>query len=130
MFSMLLNLWYSDRCTRQIKLMVCIATCAVIFYCTEIQKLPTIFAIISLALGIATHALYQYAHRLKLEHSYAQIFRRLTSIFPLTILAVMIFMLPAINKLYTALQCIGFSALGLFLVSIYENRSPRHDSNG
>ena len=126
---MLLNFWYSDRCTRQIKLMVCIATCAVIFYCTEIQKLPTVFAIISLALGIATHALYQYAHRLKQEQPYYQILRRLTSIVPLTILAVMIFMLPTINQLYTALQCIGFSALGLFLVSIYENRSPRHDSN-
>ena len=129
MFSMLLSLWYSDRCTRQIKLMVCIATCAVIFYCTEIQKLPTIFAILSLALGIATHALYQYTHRLKQEHPYAQTLRRLTSIVPLTVLVIMIFMLPAINQLYTALQCIGFSALGLFLVSIYENRSPRHDSN-
>ena len=127
---MLLNLWYSDRCTRQIKLMVCIATCAVIFYCTEIQKLPTVFAIISLALGISTHVLYQYTQKLGKDHSYAQTLKWGASIFPLAVLAIMIFMLPAFNQLYTALQCIGFSALGLFLVSLYENRSPRHDSNG
>ena len=127
---MLLNLWYSDRCTRHIKLMVCIATCAVIFYCTEIQKLPTVFAIISLALGIATHILYQYTQKLGENNNYAQALQWLISIFPLVILAIMIFMLPAINQLYTALQCIGFCALGLFLVSIYENRSPRHNSNG
>ena len=69
---MLLNFWYSDRCTRQIKLMVCIATCAVIFYCTEIQKLPTFFAIISLALGISIHVLYQYTQKLGKDHTYAQ----------------------------------------------------------
>ena len=68
---MLLNLWYSDRCTRHIKLMVCIATCAVIFYCTEIQKLPTVFAIISLSLGIATHILYQYTQKLGENNNYA-----------------------------------------------------------
>ena len=123
---MLLNLWYSDRCTRQIKLMVCIATCAVIFYCTEIQKLETVFAVISLALGIATHLLYQYTQKLGKDHTYVQALQWLTSIVPIAVLAIIIFMLPAINQLYTALQCIGFCALGLFLVSLYENRSPRH----
>ena len=123
---MSLNLWYSDRCTRQIKLMVCIATCAVIFYCTEIQKLETVFAVISLALGIATHLLYQYTQKLGKDHTYVQALQWLTSIVPIAVLAIIIFMLPAINQLYTALQCIGFCALGLFLVSLYENRSPRH----
>lgn len=124
---MLLDFWYSERCTRQIKLMVCIVTCAIVYYCAEIQKLSTLFAVLCLALGLVTHVLYQHTHRLGKDHPYAQGFKLLSSMMPVCLLVVIILMLPTEQLLYTALQCIGFTAIGLFLVSIYESRSRRYD---
>ena len=53
----MLEFWHSARCTRQIRLSVCIAVCAVIYYCSSIQQLPALFAGLSLAIGMALHLL-------------------------------------------------------------------------
>ena len=39
----MLNFWYSERCSRQIKLIVCIATCVMIFMAAQVQQLGAIF---------------------------------------------------------------------------------------
>lgn len=39
----MLEFWYSDKCTHQIKLMVCIATCVMIYLCSTVQQLSLMF---------------------------------------------------------------------------------------
>ena len=39
----MLNFWYSERCSRQIKLIICIATCVMIFMAAQVQQLGAIF---------------------------------------------------------------------------------------
>ena len=53
----MLNFWYSERCSRQIKLIVCIATCVMIVIAAQVQQLGAIFIGLSLMIGIATHLL-------------------------------------------------------------------------
>ena len=50
----MLNFWYSERCSRQIKLIVCIATCVMIFMAAQVQQLGAIFIGLCLVIGIAT----------------------------------------------------------------------------
>ena len=40
----------------------------------------------------------------------------------------LILYLPAQDKIYLAIQCIAFSALGLFIVSIFAHRAKRFES--
>ena len=57
----MLDFWYSARCTRQVKLIVCIMTCAMIYLCSTVQALSAVLTGFSLGLGISIHG------RVKLE---------------------------------------------------------------
>ncbi|OTG64699.1 hypothetical protein [Acinetobacter silvestris] len=118
------NFWYSKQCTRQIKLIVCILTCAIIYICSSIQQLTPLFVGISLSIGLIIHLLRKLELKISNEHLYQQGFQILFSIISLVTL---IQLLPTQNKIYLAIQCLGFSAIGLFIVSIYENRAKRFE---
>lgn len=121
----MLNFWYSERCTRQIKLIVSIATCVLIFMAAQVQQLGTIFIGLSLVIGITTHLLRLIPLRMVPDHPYREGFSHLVTFFPVIALICLIGYLPHQHKIMLALQCIGFSGIGLFLVSIYAQRERR-----
>ncbi|MEG2357802.1 hypothetical protein [Acinetobacter sp.] len=121
----MLTFWYSARCTREIRLIICIAVCAVIYYCAGIQQLPALFAGLSLALGAAVHLLRHVDLKLADENSYRRTVQAVFSILPIAALLGLILYLPQGHKAVLSTQCIGFSAIGLFLVSLYECHAKR-----
>jgi len=54
----MLNFWYSERCTRQMKLIAVIAACLIITFSSQIFKLSPAFIGISLGIGLLMHVLY------------------------------------------------------------------------
>ena len=123
----MLDFWYSERCTREIKLIVSILTCIVIYYCSNIEKLSPILTISCLVFGMAIHVLKIQADKISLKKPDAQGFRILFSALPIVVLILIIYLLPSQNKIFTAIQAVGFTALGLFIVSIYQNRAKRFE---
>ena len=123
----MLNFWYSEHCSRQIKLIVCIATCVMIFMAAQVQQLGAIFIGLSLMIGIATHLLRSVQLKIAQDNPYREGFSRLFIFLPLIVLICLIGYLPDQNRiaLALALQCIGFSGIGLFLVSIHAQREKR-----
>ena len=121
----MLDFWYSERCTRGMKLGICIATCILIYLSSTVEKLSAPFVIVSLLLGIVVHFLQQKIRRIASDHPYAQGFSILGFVFPIISLISIISFLPDIHKWGLAVQVISFSALGLFIVSIYQNRARR-----
>lgn len=124
----MLDFWYSEHCTRQVKLIVSIMLCIVIFYCSNIEKLSPIFVGIGLVLGMALHVLYRAASQqaaqnpqkkwMKIAAVYLPIFIQITIIY---------WFLKQSNFVYLAIQALGFMMLGLVLISNYQNRSKRSD---
>lgn len=125
----MLDFWYSSRCTREIKLISSVLTCAIIYYCASIEKLSPIFTVVCLLLGVLIHILFQLRLKLSTTHRYAQGFKILFSIFPIFALLLILFLLPPSHKLWISIQAVGFTALGLFIVSIYQNRAKRFESD-
>lgn len=124
---MLLNFWYSERYTRKVKLISTITICVIIYYCSSIEKLNTTFTLIALAIGIGIHFLRNLQLKINDKNPYAEGFNILFSVLPIMTILLMILLLPTHNKIWTSIQAIGFTALGLFIISIYTNRSPRHE---
>ena len=121
----MVDFWYSERCTRGMKMGICIATCVIIYLSSTIEKLAAPFVIISLVLGIVNHFLQQKINRIASDNPYAQGFSIIGFVFPIILLISIISFLPQPHQWVLAIQVIGFSALGLFIVSIYQNRAPR-----
>lgn len=123
---MILDFWYSERCTRQIKLLICIIVCIAIYFSSMKQQLSPLFAGLSLAVGILIHLLRKWRLKIHKSNPYHQGFNILFSVIPIILFITIINMLPSNQKLYLAIQCLGFICLGLFIVSLYENRSKRY----
>lgn len=121
----MLNFWYSDRCTRQIKLLLCIAAFVLLYICNQQQEIPRSTALLSLFVGSAVHLVYLVRTQEK--------FRRLQAYsiwfyFCLALFLIgLIIWLPEINKALASIQVLAYSLLGFFLISIYSQRSRRHD---
>ncbi|MFW1858488.1 hypothetical protein [Acinetobacter defluvii] len=123
----MLDFWYSERCTRQVKLMVSIVLCIAIYYCSSIAKLSPLFVGISLAIGIILHVLKQLSLKIPTQKVQFKLLKALIMLLPAFALASMIWSLPQQNLLYLILQCLGFIALGFILIANYENRAKRSD---
>ncbi|MBJ9955141.1 MULTISPECIES: hypothetical protein [unclassified Acinetobacter] len=121
----MLDFWYSSRCTREIKLISSILTCAIIYSCASIEKLNPIFTVACLLLGVLIHILFQLRLKLSVAQPNRQDFKIIFSIVPIFGLLLILFLLPPSHKLWTSIQAAGFTALGLFIVSIYQNRAKR-----
>ena len=125
----MLNFWYSESCNRQIKLIVCIITCTIIYVCSAIQQLTPVFAAISLGIGFMMHLLRNISLKLSAQSASQKIIQNLFLLVPISALVLLILYLPAQDKIYLAIQCIAFSALGLFIVSIFAHRAKRFESD-
>lgn len=123
----MLDFWYSERCTRQVKLIVSIMLCIAIYYCSSIAKLSPLFVAISLAIGIALHVLKQLSLKILASSIQVKLLKILTALFPVFALAIMTWFLPKQDLIYLILQCFGFMALGFILIANYENRAKRTD---
>ena len=121
----MLSFWYSERCSREIKLIICIATCVMIVIAAQVQQLGAIFIGLSLGIGITTHLLRGAHLKIAQGNPYQEGFSRLVVFLPLIALICLLGYLPAQDKIALALQCIGFSGIGLFLVSIHAQREKR-----
>ncbi|MCH4246010.1 hypothetical protein [Acinetobacter gerneri] len=121
----MLTFWYSEHCTRQIKLLLCLITCAVIYISSLTAKLEPVFVVISLAIGFITHLIYIYQDKLSTDNPYKQGIKILNYVFPIFALISLFSIWNNENKVYWAIQAFGFMLLGLFIVSIYQNRAKR-----
>ena len=118
----MLQFWYSDKCTRQIKLMVCIATCVMIYLCSTVQQLSAMFSGISLMIGMGIHLLRALSLKIAADNPYKNGFTLLFRLMPFTALMTLIAALPTEHKVILILQSIGFTAIGLFILSTFPNR--------
>ena len=123
----MLDFWYSERCTRQTKLIVSIITCAIIYYCSSFEKLSPIFTLFSLVIGMSIHIIRKISIKLATTSSSLNRFKLLFFVFPIFAFLCLVFFLPNTHKLFTAIQALGFVALGLFVLSIYESRQKRFE---
>ncbi|TCB35710.1 hypothetical protein E0H82_06905 [Acinetobacter sp. ANC 4910] len=122
----MLEFWYSERCSREIKLLSSIVVCSAIYFCSSIAQLAPLWVGLSLILGVLIHVLFTQYLKLATSHPYRITLRNGIYIFQLFALLSLAYILPEQHKWVLWLQCIGFHALGLFLVSIYSNRAKRH----
>jgi len=124
---MIMNYWYSERCTRQIKFIVCIVVCSIIFLSSKEFNLSSLHIIFALCLGSSYHFIYQLKQKLSLNHSYKTGMNILFFVLPLAALIALVISLPSIGRLYLMIQTAGFTLIGFFLVSIYAYRSKKSD---
>lgn len=119
---MILDFWYSARCTRQIKLIVCITTCVMIYLCATVAPLSPLFTMISLVIGMAVHGLRVLSLKITADNPYQRGFFILFLIMPMIALMTLISSLSAEHQVILILQVLGFAALGLFLLSTFPHR--------
>ena len=118
----MLEFWYSDRCSRSLKLMVCIATCVIIYLCSTVQQLSPMFTVVSVVIGMGVHVLRALNLKIAADHPHKKGFAILILIMPLMALIGLISLLPEQHKLMLAVQAIGFAAIGLFILSGFPKR--------
>lgn len=118
----MLEFWYSDQCSRQLKLMVCIATCVIIYLCSTVQQLSPMLTGISVGIGMAIHVLRALSLKIAADNPYKKGFAILVFIMPLMAIITLISVLPAQHKLMLSIQAIGFAAIGLFILSTFPKR--------
>lgn len=121
----MLNFWYSNKCTREIKLLVCMVTCAIIYYASGFSPLSTVIVGFSLAVGMMMHVLRLLDLKLDKKNKYTEGFKIVS--FTVRILTVLFLVqtIPETNRIVLIVQSLGFVCLGFFIVSIYENRAKR-----
>ena len=118
----MLKFWYSDQCSRELKLMVCIATCVIIYLCSTLQQLSPILTGISVGIGLSIHVLRALSLKIAANNPYKKGFEIIVFIMPLMAFITLISVLPAQHKLMLAIQAIGFAAIGLFILSGFPKR--------
>lgn len=121
----MLKFWYSEKCTREIKLMVCIITCIIIYFCSTIAPLKPLNIGLCLVVGILFHITYQAKNKLSPSNKYANGFQILFFVLPILLINFLIISTPKIDKIWLIIQSLGFICLGLFIVSIHANRAKR-----
>jgi len=119
----MLAYWYNA--SRQIKLIVIISVCAAIYAANQIQPLPPTYTVLSLIFGFGLHVGHYLNSKISNDTSGKSSFRFLSSIYPIFIVVILMYLLPAQHKWILAIQALGFVLVGFFLVSIYQNRAKR-----
>ncbi|HAV5587953.1 hypothetical protein [Acinetobacter baumannii] len=121
----MLAYWYNAP--RHIKLIFIIVVCAAIYAANQVQPLSPTYTVLSLLLGFGLH-FGQYLQTKIPEHSsYKLKLQFLLRIYPLIIVAIIMWLLPPQYNWIATIQALGFVLVGFFLVSIYQNRAKRFD---
>lgn len=119
----MLAYWYNAP--RHIKLIFIIVVCVAVYAANQVQPLSPIYTILSLILGFSLHIGHYLNTELSNNTSGKSSFRFLSSIYPIFIVVILMYLLPAQHKWILAIQALGFVLVGFFLVSIYQNRAKR-----
>ena len=119
----MLDYWYSARCTRQIKLVVCILTCVIIYLASTFAALDRTSTIISLILGMGLHIGYQKIKKMSDEHPYQRGFHILFIVVLILIPVNLVQLLFKQHSIALLVQCVGFTAIGLFMLSLQSQRA-------
>lgn len=125
----MLSFWYSERCTRAIKLTVIIGTCMVILTASKSLQLSTILSVFSLALGMLLHFIRMWSLKIKQHHPDKTSFQRLFLGIPIVGIVLLSLSLNAkdlISFLLLWVQLIGFIGIGFFLIATVEQRAKRN----
>ncbi|MEG2263842.1 MAG: hypothetical protein RR932_06040 [Acinetobacter sp.] len=113
------------------KLIAIIATCILIYTASTVAQLDPVFVGVSLAIGIVVHLLHHFRLKISKSNPYANGFSALSRVIPIIALITLFGYLPEQHqqwgKFALGLQCLGFAAIGLFIVSIYESRAKRFE---
>lgn len=123
---MMFNFGYLAPYTREVKIIVSILTCVLIYLCAKIQELPPMFVVISLVIGFGIHFLRKFSSKINADRSNNH-FGVLLWILPLLIIVGLIISLPQQNQFFLALQSIGFIAIGILITSIQTHRAKRYE---
>ena len=123
----MLDFWYSERCTREIKLIVCISTCVMIMLCGQIASLSPVFVGFSLAVGVVIHIIRMLSVKIQSSHSHQTGFQIIFLSVILIAMISLIINLPKSHQWALAAQCLGYIAIGFMIVSIYSNRAKRFE---
>ncbi|MHA3079305.1 hypothetical protein [Acinetobacter sp. ANC 5502] len=115
----MLQFWYSERCTRNVKLMITIAICVMTMLLSKVSALPSIWVGICVVVGVFMHLIYQFGAR----RPYTKLLVWILPVGCLTALGLQ----PSTVLWAWIGQGLGFMILGLFIMSIYQNRAKRFD---
>jgi hypothetical protein len=85
------------------------------------------FTGISIAIGMSLHGLRILSLKISADNPYKKGFSILIWVMPLMAFITLISALPTEHKIILAMQAIGFSGIGLFVLSTFPNR--RFDKN-
>lgn len=121
----MLAYWYNAP--RHIKLIFIVAVCVAVYAANQVQPLSPIYTALSLIFGFGLHVGHYLNSKISNNKSYKSSFGILSSIYPIFIVVILMYLLPAQHKWILALQALGFVLVGFFLVSIYQNRAKRFD---
>ncbi|TSH75977.1 hypothetical protein E2K73_06340 [Acinetobacter sp. RF15A] len=125
----MLEHWYSKHYTRQMKLVVVIIVCLLIYSASTVAQLGPISISFSVGIGLMSYGLRQLRFKIPTGHPYANGFAALSRVIPIVAMVTLWGYLPQHaqdwEKFALALQCLGFAAIGLFLASIYVKRARR-----
>ncbi|MBE2171246.1 hypothetical protein IIQ44_04935 [Acinetobacter oleivorans] len=121
----MLAYWYNAP--RHIKLIFIIAVCATIYVANQVQPLSPAYSILSLIFGFGLHGGHYLNSKISNDTSGKSSFRFLSSIYPIFIVVILMYLLPAQHKWILAIQALGFVLVGFFLVSIHQNRAKRFE---
>lgn len=128
----MLNFWYSEACSRQFKLIVIIVTCMATYIASTQIQLDVVLSLVSIGLGILIHVMRRFRLKLKANHPYRNGFQSLSNIIPIVVLITMMGYFPdaksPLDTFALVIQLLGFMAVGLFLVSIYDKRAKRFEA--
>lgn len=122
----MLKFWYSEHCTRPIKLLCCICSCLVIYFSASVAKLATLDTLYALAIGVSIHLIYLLLQWIPAVNN-QRLNKWLLFSMPVLLLGYMISHFASIHRLVLSIQALGFVALGFFMVSIYSARAKRFD---
>lgn len=123
----MLDFWYSERCSRSMKFIICIVVCSIVLLSSQDFKLSTLYIVIALGLGAFYHLKQKIKNKLQMDNPYKKGFDILLFVFPLIIFIGLINSLPRTGHLFLSIQTLGYILIGFFLVSIYSQRSKRFD---
>lgn len=108
----MLAYWYNAP--RHIKLIFIIVVCAAIYAANQVQPLSPTYTVLSLVLGFGLH-FGQYLQTKIPEHSsYKLKLHFLLRIYPLIIVAIIMWLLPPQHNWIATLQALGFVLVGFF----------------
>lgn len=121
----MLAYWYNAP--RHIKLIFIIAVCAAIYAANQVQPLSPSYTILSLVLGFGLHFGQYLQTKIPARSSYKSNSQFLLRIYPLIIVAIVVWILSPQHNWILTIQALGFVLVGFFLVSIYQNRAKRFE---